>query len=203
MKGKEWDEPKLAERHKLEKLNAWEVVTADDPRIKGMKVVDTMWVGRCKRDGKGEISKYNARMVMRGDQHVNFYNITPNDCAAPVVRNCTMMCAEAICCVREQSFWPYDVSGAYLQGKQKACERTVVAVEPSGESGRVTSGVASPPHRHPAQRAARVVVARGEGDGRRRALAPARPARAYPSEEPLAAASRHVVRAHRGDGVAA
>ena len=67
MRGPEWDEPKCSEMNKLEKMDAFEWVCADDPRINGCPVVNCIWAGRCKRNPDGSILKMNARCCGRGD----------------------------------------------------------------------------------------------------------------------------------------
>ena len=77
MTGPQWDEPKALEVQSiLYKLGAAEKVPADDPRVASMRVVDTMWTGRCKRGPNGEITQLKARCVMRGDLQAKFYTIT-------------------------------------------------------------------------------------------------------------------------------
>ena len=42
MRGLEWDEPKMVEVHTLRKMGAFTEIAADDPKIKGWRVVGTM-----------------------------------------------------------------------------------------------------------------------------------------------------------------
>ena len=91
-----------------------------------MPVCDTMWAGRCKRGADGEICELKARCVIRGDLMNQFYNITPNQSMAPVIRHCSLTALECVSCLRGQHFCPYDVKAAYLQGKQLANEQMLV-----------------------------------------------------------------------------
>ena len=43
MRGLEWDEPKMIEVDTLRRMGAFTEIAADDPKIKGWRVVDTMW----------------------------------------------------------------------------------------------------------------------------------------------------------------
>jgi hypothetical protein len=132
MRGPEWDEPKSMEIDSiLNKLMAAEKVAADDPRIRGMVPVDTMWTGRRKRNADGTIDKYKARCVLRGDIHIKKYDVSRNDTASPVARNTSLMAVEAIACLRGQDQLQSDFTGAYLQGVQKESEQ-VLARPPPG-----------------------------------------------------------------------
>jgi hypothetical protein len=132
MTGPQWDEPKALEVQSiLYKLGAAEKVPADDPRVAGMRVVDTMWTGRCKRGPNGEVTQLRARCVMRGDLQAKFYNISSNEKMSPVVRNTSLMSVDAVSCLRGQDFKQSDFTGAYLQGQQTESERTL-ARPPTG-----------------------------------------------------------------------
>ena len=131
MRGPEWDEPKGIEIGKLERLGAMTPISADDPVVKGMKVVDTMWAGRCKRKPDLTIDKYSARCVLRGDLHSRSYGVDANRSMSPVVRNTSMMSIDAVSVLRRQHMRPYDVTGAYLHGQQTDSEQ-VLARPPVG-----------------------------------------------------------------------
>jgi len=131
MRGPEWDEPKSMEVDSiLNKLMAAEKVAADNPRIKGMVPVDTMWTGRRKRNANGSIGKYKARCVLRGDIHIKKYDVLRNDTASPVARNTSLMAVEAIACLRGQDQLQSDFTGAYLQGVQKKSEQVLARPPP-------------------------------------------------------------------------
>ena len=116
---------------KLDRLGAKTPVLADDPVVKGMDPCDTMWAGRCKLNPDGSVKADTARCVLRGDLHSKKYAVSANQCMSPVVRNSSMMCVDAVSCLRRQHMQPYDVTGAYLNGKQKECEQ-VLARPPVG-----------------------------------------------------------------------
>jgi len=130
MRGPEWDTPKQMEMAKFEKLGAKTDVALDDPRIRGMPIIDTMWAGADKFNDQGECIKKNARCVIRGDLQKKFYNVTPNDTFAPVSRNSSFACCEAVGRLRKQSYDSGDVPGAYLQGNQTESEQQVARPPP-------------------------------------------------------------------------
>ncbi len=118
MTGPQWDEPKALEVQSiLYKLGAAEEVPADDPRVASMRVVDTMWTGRCKRGPNGEVTQLRARCVMRGDLQAKFYNITANEKASPVVLNTSLMSVDAVSCRRGQDFKQSDCFVTDLAGE--------------------------------------------------------------------------------------
>ena len=87
MRGREWDEPKTVEVRTLERLGAYTKVAADDDRIKGRRVVETMWTGRVKRNADRSVDKRKGRAVLRGDLHKQHYDVDANQATAPVVRS--------------------------------------------------------------------------------------------------------------------
>ena len=125
MRGPRWDTPKQLEIAKMERLNAKIDVAADDPRIAGMKVVETMWTGRAKMNDDGSHQKDNARCVARGDLHSKHYHVTANQSMSPVVRTPSLNAIDAVSVLRRQHMSSFDVPGAYLQGKQRPSEQIV------------------------------------------------------------------------------
>ena len=131
MQGPRWDGPKQDEMGKLDRLGAKTPVLADDPVVKGLTPCDILWAGRCKLNPDGTVEKDTARCVLRGDIHSKKYHVDANQRMSPVVRNSSMMCVDAVSAIRRQHMQPYDVTGAYLNGKQKDCEQ-VLARPPVG-----------------------------------------------------------------------
>ena len=126
MSGPQWDEPKQLERDKFRKLDAYREVAADDPSIKHLKPVESMWTGRRKRADTGDTIKLNARLVARGDLHAKHYQVSSNQTMSPVVRTPSLNGIDAVAVLREQHMVPYDVPGAYLQGDQFATEQILL-----------------------------------------------------------------------------
>ena len=125
MRGPRWDTPKQLEIAKMDRLGAKIDVAADDPRIAHLKPVETMWTGRAKIDAQGNIIKDNARCVARGDLHSKHYDVTANQAMSPVVRSPSLNAIDAVSVLRRQHMSPFDVPGAYLQGKQRDDEQIV------------------------------------------------------------------------------
>ena len=131
MRGPRWDEPKQLQIAKLRRLNAFTPIASDDPQIKGLKIVDSMWVGRHKRFPDGTPRSDDARCVLRGDIHGRTYNITANDSHSPVCRSNSNGMCDAESALRTQDILSFDVTGAYLFGGQRESER-VLARAPVG-----------------------------------------------------------------------
>ena len=131
MSGPEWDEPKQIEVETLRKMGAFEPIAADDPKIKGWRVVDTMWTGRVKRKADRSVDKRKGRAVLRGDLHKKHYGVDANQATAPVVRTTSMSAIDCVSALRRQHMISFDCPSAYLQGRQHASEQ-VLARPPSG-----------------------------------------------------------------------
>ena len=131
MTGPEWDEPKSIEVSTLLRMGAMTKIRADDPKIKGWKVVDTMFTGRTKRDADRNITQLKGRCVLRDDLHKSHYHVDENQRFAPVVRNVSACSVDAVSCLRRQHVRSFDVGSAYLYGEQMANEQ-VVARPPAG-----------------------------------------------------------------------
>ena len=79
----DWPQWKQAIDVELENLKAagtWEIVE----RPEGVNVVDSKWVFRMKKDAKGKVIKWKARLVARGFTQI--YGVNYFETFAPVVR---------------------------------------------------------------------------------------------------------------------
>ena len=130
-RGPEWDESKSVEVETLRKMGAFTPIAADDPRIKGWRVVDTMWTGRVKRKADRSVEKYKGRAVLRGDLHKVHYGVDANQANAPVVRNTSMSIVDAVSALCQWHMVSFDCPSAYLQGQQRSSEQ-VLARAPVG-----------------------------------------------------------------------
>ena len=131
MRGPEWDEAKMVEVDTLRKMGAFLEIAADDPKIKGWRVVDTMWTGRVKRKADRTVDKRKGRAVLRGDLHKLHYGVDANQATAPVVRSSSMSAIDCISALRRQHMVSFDCPSAYLQGQQQPSEQ-VLARPPPG-----------------------------------------------------------------------
>ena len=141
MRGPEWDEPKMVEVETLRKMGAFTEIAADDPKIKGWRVVDTMWTGRVKRKADRTVDKRKGRAVLRGDLHKMHYGVDANQATAPVVRTSSMAAIDCVSALRRQHMVSFDCPSAYLQGQQQASEQ-VLARPPPGFRTTDERGVA-------------------------------------------------------------
>ena len=123
MKGTEWDEPKQLEVNKL--MEMIEKVSADDPRVGHLKPCDTMWTGRDKRGADRSVIEKKGRCVLRGDFHKQFYRVSDEQAASPVVRNTSASCSDAVAALRCRHSRSGDVPTAYLQGDQTSEEQVL------------------------------------------------------------------------------
>ena len=114
----------------LERLGAFTKIAADDPAIKGRRVVETMWTGRVKRNADRTIEKRKGRAVLRGDLHKQHYDVDSNQATAPVVRSSSMQAQDCVAALRQQHCISFDAPSAYLQGIQTASEQVVARAPP-------------------------------------------------------------------------
>ena len=123
MKGAEWDEPKQIEINKL--MERVEKVSADDPKVKHLTPVDTMWTGKDKRGADRSLDEKKGRCVLRGDRHKTFYRVSGEQATAPVVRCTSASCSDAVSALRRRHTRSGDVPQAYLQGDQTKEEQVL------------------------------------------------------------------------------
>ena len=127
MLGPEWDEPKQIEVSTLRNMGAFESIAADDPKVKGWRVVDTMWTGRVKRKADRSVDKRKGRAVLRGDLHKRHYGVDANQATAPVVRTTSMSAIDCVSALRRQHMISFDCPSAYLQGRHHASEQVLAS----------------------------------------------------------------------------
>eukprot|EP00977_Amphora_coffeiformis_P012588 scaffold3140_cov87-Amphora_coffeaeformis.AAC.1 len=65
--------------------NTFELVPRSEPNSKNEQVIKSMWAFRRKRKPNGEISRYKARLVVRGNLQRASSNYSSNETFAPVV----------------------------------------------------------------------------------------------------------------------
>ena len=80
-----WLEAMDTEMSDLVERQAFELVPRQQVLADNKKVVKSMWAFRKKRKPNGDVSRYKARLVVRGDLQKQFYDFTSNDTFAPVV----------------------------------------------------------------------------------------------------------------------
>ena len=70
-----------------------------------MKVIGSMWKFKLKRDSKGSVTKYKARLVARGDQQQPDWNSV----FAPTVRYTSLRVILALACYNDWEIEQMDV----------------------------------------------------------------------------------------------
>ena len=85
MERKKWLESMDVEMSDLLSRNAFEFVPRDEATKAKKQVIKSMWAFRRKRRPDGSVSRYKARLVVRGDLQRESSNFTSNETFAPVV----------------------------------------------------------------------------------------------------------------------
>jgi hypothetical protein len=101
----------------------------------GCQALTSKWVYKIKRNEKGNIVKYKARLVAQGFKQK--YSVDYQDTFAPVVRHDSIWILLAMVAKRDIEIHQMDVVGAYLNGK---LEEDIYLEQPEGfnnGSGRV------------------------------------------------------------------
>src|SRR5271168_196197 len=138
----DWPQWKAAIDVELQNLRAagtWEVVERPDD----VNVVDSKWVFRLKKDAKGKVVKWKARLVARGFTQV--YGVDYFETFAPVARLASVRSILAIAARNDWEIYMFDFHSAYLNG-----------ILDDGE----TIYMEQPPHHEVADRARYVVKLR-------------------------------------------
>ncbi|KAD3640580.1 hypothetical protein E3N88_29803 [Mikania micrantha] len=110
---KHWEKAMEAEINSIEKNRTWALTNLPS----GHKPIGLKWVYKIKRDAKGKIVKYKARLVVKG--YVQEHGVDFDEVFAPVTRLVTVRLMLAIA-AREG--WPVhhlDVKSAFLYGELK------------------------------------------------------------------------------------
>jgi hypothetical protein len=101
-----WKKAVEAEYLSLTRNSTWDLV----PYLGTMKVIGSMWKFKLKRDSTGNITKYKARLVARGDQQEPDWNSV----FAPTVRYTSLRVILAIACINDWEIEQMDVVSAFL-----------------------------------------------------------------------------------------
>jgi hypothetical protein len=106
----QWKEAIDVELRNLEQAGTWEVVE----RPGGVNIVDSKWVFRLKKNAKGEVIKWKARLVARGFTQV--YGVDYFETFAPVARLASVRSILAIAARNDWEILMFDFHSAYLNG---------------------------------------------------------------------------------------
>ena len=136
----DWAESRRSEMENLRNHDAYTEVAEDslpswDPqRAKADEVVNTLWVHKKKRGGKGEVTTYKSRCVFDGRHQKASAHIAGKELNsyAPCGRPSTHKMQIATAVFHRRRHKCFDVTGAYLKGKFLQNE-VVYARPPPGE----------------------------------------------------------------------
>ena len=106
-----WKQAMQAEISALEENETWFLVKSED--IKN-KVIECKWVYKRKRDEFGNETTYKARLVARGFQQSDLYNI---DIYSPVAKLPSVRIFLALCNHLNYQIFQLDVCSAFLNGE--------------------------------------------------------------------------------------
>ncbi|GBE85559.1 hypothetical protein SCP_0800760 [Sparassis crispa] len=125
-------------RH-LEARNSW-VYVDPLPCSSGHNVVSSKWVFRMKRDARGEVTGYRARLVAQGFTQVEGIDYFSDDTFAAV---CKLASVRVILSVAARNGWythQVDVKSAYLYGKLRDDEKIYMRPPPDIELDGIDAG---------------------------------------------------------------
>ncbi|OBZ68228.1 hypothetical protein A0H81_11842 [Grifola frondosa] len=134
-----WQEAMRDEIRRLESRKAW-VYVDPPPRSSGHNVVGSKWVFRMKRDARGEVTGYCARLVAQGFTQVEGVDYFADDTYAAV---CKLASIRVILSVAARNGWfthQVDVKSAYLYGKLREDEKIYMRPPPDIELDGLTAG---------------------------------------------------------------
>lgn len=134
-----WQEAMRDEIKRLESRKAW-VYVDPPPRQAGHNVVGSKWVFRMKRDARGEVTGYRARLVAQGFTQVEGVDYFADDTYAAV---CKLASIRVILSVAARNGWfthQVDVKSAYLYGKLREDEKIYMRPPPDIELDGLTAG---------------------------------------------------------------
>lgn len=112
---RKWIESMDVEISDLVDRNAFELVDREAVLKGGDPVVKSMWAFRRKRKPDGTISRYKARLVVRGDLQRQFYDFTRNETFAPVVEWSTVRMLFSLGVLEDWKTASIDFKSAFTQ----------------------------------------------------------------------------------------
>ena len=116
-----WRKPVESEYLSLTNNETWKLV----PYLGTMKVIGSMWKFKLKRDSTGNITKYKALLVARGNEQEPDWNSV----FAPTVRYTSLRVILAIACINDWKIEQMDVVSAFLHAN---AESEIYMEQPQG-----------------------------------------------------------------------
>jgi len=126
-----WEEAIASEIQSLEENETW--TTVDLPP--GKKALTSRWIFRLKKDMFGAITKYKARLVIRG--FLQQAGIDYDEIFAPVVRMEALRVLLALVCIEDLEAHAMDIHTAFLNG---TVEEDIYMVIPEGMINKMNRG---------------------------------------------------------------
>lgn len=109
----EWEEWMEAAKDELESLREMRTFT-EVPRLPGMKVIDSKWVFKHKRDSRGNIVRHKARITARGFRQTQ--GIDFNEVFAPVGSSSALRTMCSVAAGKDWKIHQLDFKTAFLNG---------------------------------------------------------------------------------------
>ena len=124
-----WEATIQVEYRFLTSNSTWDLM----PYSRDVKVIGSMWKFKSKRDSKGNISKYKARLVARGEKKQPDWNSV----FAPTMRYTSLRVIMALACYTDWEIEQMDGVNAFLNAD---VESNIYIEEPQGVGTAVVDG---------------------------------------------------------------
>ena len=111
-----WKESINAEFQSLVENNTWSIIKIEDIKNYYMEI-DCMWIFKLKTDINGNIERYKARLVARGDSQI--YGVNYTDTSSPVLSNTSLIILLCIATANNYIIENIDINTAFLYGNLK------------------------------------------------------------------------------------
>lgn len=123
-----WNDAMKDEIRRLESCKSW--IYADHPGP-GVNIINCKWVFRAKRDAKGQITGYRARLVACGYTQIEGVDFDPNDLFMPTCKAASWRTLLSVAATNGWKIHQMDIKSAYLYGK--LTEGEVVYMRPPSD----------------------------------------------------------------------
>jgi len=110
VKDANWREAMAKEIEALETNQTWKLTELPP----GKKPINCKWVHQVKYNSDGSIERYKARLVIRGDQQIEWFDF--NETFAPVAKMVSVRCFLSVAVARGWELHQLDVNNAFLHG---------------------------------------------------------------------------------------
>lgn len=111
VKSEKWRHAMDVEMEAIEKNGTWELIDLPE----GGKKIGVKWIYKTKFDENGEVTKYKARLVVKG--YAQQHGVDYTEVFAPVARMETIRLVIALATLRGWPLYQLDVKSAFLHGE--------------------------------------------------------------------------------------